>query len=186
MSLKYSCRKKSVTLFWVNVLHRNSWEYSSPERDKCVTTLVFVAYFPKAGLCDPQSICKHVYPSPYQLLNPWTDMKLGLYNHGNWARLNGVFHKYLPSVCVSMYIASFFVRQVLGKHVPVATNTLINRRILGPRHFLCGLCLMKAESVGLSVCPSLVATYQLDKDVLAVTMNCWCRFLCSPCRIKGK
>jgi hypothetical protein len=38
---------------------------------------------------------------------------------------------YLQSVCVSMCIPSTVVRQLLDEHVPAATNTRNNRRILG-------------------------------------------------------
>jgi hypothetical protein len=64
---------------------------------------------------------------------------------GTWAHPNGVLHKSLPSVCVSACvfllslqgkdlvkcILPFIARQRLGEHVPTATNTRNNRRIVG-------------------------------------------------------
>jgi hypothetical protein len=65
--------------------------------------------------------------------------------HGNWAYLNGVIHKSLPSIPVSVSVSLlpslrkgsvkciplFIARQRLGKHVPVSTTTLNNRRTVG-------------------------------------------------------
>jgi hypothetical protein len=64
--------------------------------------------------------------------------------HGTWLHLNDVHHKSLPLVCVSVcvsllslkgngsvkYFPPFGARQRLGKHVPAATNTRWNRRII--------------------------------------------------------
>jgi hypothetical protein len=45
-----------------------------------------------------------VYPS-YQLLNGWTNLYETWYvYHGTWVHLNGVLHKSLPSVCVSICV----------------------------------------------------------------------------------
>jgi hypothetical protein len=44
-------------------------------------------------------------------------------HHGTWAHFNGVLHKSLSSVCVSVCVSTRIVsRQRLGKHIPVATN----------------------------------------------------------------
>jgi hypothetical protein len=92
-------------------------------------------------------ICK---PPPHQLLNAWTNLfetryvRVGIY-HGTWAHLNGILHKSLPSVCVSVYVSLLLLQgngsvkcirligamQRLGKHIPEATNTYNNRRIIG-------------------------------------------------------
>jgi hypothetical protein len=54
------------------------------------------------------------------------------------------------------------------------------------RRFLYGPCRMKGESMGLFVCPLIVAKQRLGKDFPAATKNCCgSRFLCGPCRIKG-
>jgi hypothetical protein len=65
--------------------------------------------------------------------------------HGNWAHPNGILHKSLPLVSVSLCvllllllgkglvkcIPPFVARQWLSKHVPTATNTRNNRRTVG-------------------------------------------------------
>jgi hypothetical protein len=87
------------------------------------------------------SVCLSV--RHYQLSNTWTNVSETWYVcHDTWARPNGVQHKSLPSVCVSVSLLSFLgkgsvnciffvTRQRLGKHVPAATNTRYNRRIVG-------------------------------------------------------
>jgi hypothetical protein len=77
-------------------------------------------------------LCVSANP-PYRLLNDWTSLyETWCVYHGTWAHLNGVLHKSLPSVCVSVCISlpslqgkgsvkcipSFIVRQQLGKHIP--------------------------------------------------------------------
>jgi hypothetical protein len=53
--------------------------------------------------------------------------------------------------------------------------------------FLCALCHIKGESVGLSLYPPVVDRQWLGKPVHIAIMNCWrCHFLCSLCHIKGK
>jgi hypothetical protein len=66
-------------------------------------------------------------------LNAWTNLYETWYAyHGTWAHLNGVLHKSLPSVCVSVCVFPLIVaRQRLCKHVPATTNTRNNRRIIG-------------------------------------------------------
>jgi hypothetical protein len=107
----------------------------------------FLAYSPKVGLYDLHPVCVSVYP-PYKLLNAWTNLyeiwNVRLY-HDTWAHLSGVLHKSLPSVCVSVCVSLLLLqgsgsvkcippydaRKRLGKHVPAATNTRNNRRIVG-------------------------------------------------------
>jgi hypothetical protein len=93
------------------------------------------------------SVCLWIPPSH---INFWMPehifMKLGVYIYNvAWAHLNGILHKSLPSVrvsvCVSIlsllgkgpvkYVPPFIARQRLGKHVPARTNTCNNRRSLG-------------------------------------------------------
>jgi hypothetical protein len=90
------------------------------------------------------SVCLLIFP--YYILNAWTNLYRTWYAYqGTWAHLNGVLHKSLPSVCVSVCVSllsllrktwikcilPFIARQRLGKHVPAATNTHNNRRIYG-------------------------------------------------------
>jgi hypothetical protein len=66
-------------------------------------------------------------------LNAWTNLYETWYVYcGIWAHLNGILHKSLPSVCVFVCIfPPIILTQWLGEHVPVATNTCNNRRIVG-------------------------------------------------------
>jgi hypothetical protein len=78
-------------------------------------------------------------------LNAWTNFYETWYvYHGNWAHLNSVFHKFFPSVCVSVCdsllslqgirsvkcVPLFGARQRLGRHVPPAKNRRNNRKIV--------------------------------------------------------
>jgi hypothetical protein len=137
----------------------------------------------------PSSLCVRV--SRYQLLNSWTNL------YETWyvfmaPTLNGVLHKSLPSVCVSVCVSLLSLldnrsikciphnvaRQQFRKYVPVATNTGNNRRIPGSVIFYVVLVLWK-ESVW--VCLSL-CSYQLGKYFPGATKNYWRRrFLCGPC-----
>jgi hypothetical protein len=55
------------------------------------------------------------------------------------------------------------------------------------RHFLCGPCRIKGESVGLSVYPHIVTSQWIGKHTPVAMKNYWTRrFLCGPCRIKGE
>jgi hypothetical protein len=108
----------------------------------------FLAYFPKVRLCDLHPVCVSVCPP----INFWMPesvfIKFIIYiyiYYGNWVHLNGVLHKSLRSVCVSVCISllslhrirlgkvyhSFVTSQRLGKHVPPATNARKNRKIVG-------------------------------------------------------
>jgi hypothetical protein len=74
-------------------------------------------------------------------VDPVHALRIFLLYHGNWPNLNGVLHKSLPSVCVSLpllqgngsvkYSPQSGSRQRLGKHIPATTNTHSNRRIVG-------------------------------------------------------
>jgi hypothetical protein len=75
---------------------------------------------------------------------------------GTWVHLNGVLHKSLPSVCVSVCVSyllllnkgsvkgivAFLARQRFGKHIPAATNTHYNRRIVGRVWLWVCLCIL--------------------------------------------
>jgi hypothetical protein len=54
---------------------------------------------------------------------------------GTWAHLNGVRHKYLPSICVSIYVSPIVAMQRLGENVTAAKNT---HATIGELFFLCG------------------------------------------------
>jgi hypothetical protein len=77
-------------------------------------------------------------------LNAWTNLyETRHVYHATWARLNGVLHKSLPSVCVSVFVSPitllgnntvktspFFAKQRLGKNVTASTNTRNSNRIV--------------------------------------------------------
>jgi hypothetical protein len=85
----------------------------------------------KIGLWNHLAICVSVY-HPYQIVNAWTNLTdTRLVYRGAWAHLNGKPHKSLPSVCVPVFVFPIVARQRLGKHVPAATNSRNNRRIVG-------------------------------------------------------
>jgi hypothetical protein len=104
---------------------------------------LFLAYFPKVGLCDLHPVCVSVYPH-YQLLNAWTNLYETWYvYHANWAHLTVYFRNpSRQSVCTCIpatvarqrsvkCIPPFGARQRLGKHVQAAKNTRNIRRIIG-------------------------------------------------------
>jgi hypothetical protein len=95
------------------------------------------------------------------LLSTFEHLNQSLWNvvyHANGVHLNGVLHKSLPSVCVSLCVTllslqgngsvkcltPFGARQRLGKHVPAATNTRNNRGTIGGVIF----CAVRALSKG--------------------------------------
>jgi hypothetical protein len=105
--------------------------------------------------------------------------------HGTWAHLNGVLHKSLPSVCVSVFVSPL---SLLGNG---SLNTFPLQQIhqtkknCWRRRFRCGPCRIKGEYVGLSVYPRIGAKPWLRKHVPAATKNSWGRrFLCRPCHTK--
>jgi hypothetical protein len=73
-------------------------------------------------------------------------IKLGMYlfYHHTWTHLNGVLHKSLPLVCVSVCVSfpsllgkdsikcnsHFIVKQRFGKHVTAATNNVTIEELL--------------------------------------------------------
>jgi hypothetical protein len=121
---------------WVVRVSEQFYEFS-------IIASFLLAYFPKVNLWDLHPVCVPVYPPPpNQLLNAWTNLYETFYvYHGNLVHLDGVLHKSLPSVCVSVcatllslqsngsvkYIPHLGSRQRIGKQVPKAMNTRINR-----------------------------------------------------------
>jgi hypothetical protein len=94
----------------------------------------------------PSYACACESPPPPSTLNAWTSLYETWYAyHGNWAHLNGVLHKSLPSVCVSSCLSilslqgngsvncipHFIAKQRLDKHVSTQKNTGNIRRTLG-------------------------------------------------------
>jgi hypothetical protein len=74
-----------------------------------------------------RSPCVSVYTPP-SLLNFWMPepvfMKLGIYvYHCTWAYLNGVLHKCLSSVCLSLSVSPIDARKRLSNDVTAAKNT---------------------------------------------------------------
>jgi hypothetical protein len=66
----------------------------------------------------------YLWSIPYQLLNVCTNLYETWYVcRGTWAHLNGVLHKSLWSVCVSLCVPPIVARQRLGKNVTAATTT---------------------------------------------------------------
>jgi hypothetical protein len=145
----------------------------------------------------PSCLC--VCVSPYQLLNAWTYLPETWYvYYGNWSHLNGVLHKSLPSICmyacVSLMslqgngsvncISPFGAKQRLGKHVPTATNTRNDKRIVR-RFIFYTVRVLTKESLWVFLCIPLSS---LGKDsVKKFPKNFWRRrLLCVPYRIKGK
>jgi hypothetical protein len=119
--------------------------------------------------------------SPLQLLNAWTNLYETWYVcHGTWTHLNGV-----PpiSLCVCLCIpllllltngsVNTFLRQLIQKQ---QKNSLTVR-------FLCSPCLIKGESVSLSVYPPIVDRQRLDKHVPAATKNYYQRLFYAVCVI---
>jgi hypothetical protein len=129
-------------------------------------------------------VCLWIFPC--SLLDAWT----GLYEtwyvcHGSWAHLNCVLHRSLSSVHVSECVSQRIVaRQLLGRHVPVATNTCNNRRIVGIVFYT--VRLVSKDSLWVCLCVPLSLPWLL-KHVPAAKKNYWRRrFLCCPYGIKGK
>jgi hypothetical protein len=117
-------------------------------------------------------------------LNAWTNLyELRYVYHGTWAHLNGVLHKYLPSVCV-LYV--YVARQRLGKKVIAATNTQAIEALLDASFSMRSMSYERRVYESVCVWP-IVATKRLSKHVPAATKNSLRRrFLYGPCRIKGK
>jgi hypothetical protein len=103
------------------------------------------------------SYCLYLWIRPYSFLNAWTNLYETSYiYHGTWGYFNSTLHKPLPSVCMSVCVSLLLL---LGNG---SENTFPSNRIhttieeLWMCHFLCGLCLIKGDSVGLSVYPLLL------------------------------
>jgi hypothetical protein len=60
-------------------------------------------------------VCLSLYP-PYQILNAWTNLYETWYvYHGTWAHFNGVLHKSLQSVCVSICVSPYRCHVTAGQ-----------------------------------------------------------------------
>jgi hypothetical protein len=94
------------------VIHRDNFTFFSPLSQKRL-------------MLSPCCLC--IPPSTFEYVNQ--SMKIGM--HCNWAHLNSVHHKSLPSECVSMCIPFSGARQRLYKHVQATTNTCNSKRIFG-------------------------------------------------------
>jgi hypothetical protein len=76
--------------------------------------------YKKESLCGLCFVCLN---SPCQLINAWTNLnEIWCIYHGTWVYLNGVFHKSLISVCVSVLL--FLL--LLGN---ASVNTIPRQRI---------------------------------------------------------
>lgn len=137
---------------------------------RCCTS-TFLDYFPKAGLCDLHFLSVCICNPCIKFLYAWTAL-YETYNvyHGKWTHLNGILHKFLPSVCVSLCvfllllhgngsIKCFFpfgTRQYLLKYIPTATNTHNSGRLVGYVIFSVVFFFVKGESVYVSVHPPAI------------------------------
>jgi hypothetical protein len=55
-----------------------------------------------------RSPCRLFVCPPYKRLNGWTNLYETWYvYHGTWAHLNGILHKSIPSVCVSLCVSPY-------------------------------------------------------------------------------
>jgi hypothetical protein len=54
-----------------------------------------------------------MYP-PYQLFNAWTNLYV---YHDTWTHLNGVFNKFLPSICESTLLGDGSVQMLPRKQI---------------------------------------------------------------------
>jgi hypothetical protein len=119
---------------------------------------------------------------PYQLLNASTNLyETWHVYHGTWAHFNGVLHKSLPSVCVSIPLS------LLGNG---SVNTFPRQRIhateLLDASFPMRSVSIEGESVRLCI-PLLLLANRSVNTFPPQKKNCWRRgFLCGPCHIKGK
>jgi hypothetical protein len=113
-------------------------------------------------VCLSVSLCSGVPPS-FLLSNAWTNLYETRYvYHGTWAHPNGVLHKSLPSVCVSVYPPINFwmpepICMKLGMY-NMAPELIQTAYIINPSH----------QSVCLCVCASpIVARQRLSKMCLS-------------------
>jgi hypothetical protein len=127
------------------------WANAAPSKEtSLIPTLDFPPFWPtslilknKSGLMRPPC-CLCVCESPHTNFWMSDQIFMKLVYHVTWARLNGVLHKSLPSVCVSVCVSlllllgeswvkcmpPFIARQRHGKHVTAAKNTCNNTHIM--------------------------------------------------------
>jgi hypothetical protein len=73
--------------------------------------------------------------------------------HGTWAHLNGVLHKYLQTLCVSICIPLTLLGNGSVNTFPRQRIHINNGMNCWTWHFICGPCLIKCEYIGLSLYP---------------------------------
>jgi hypothetical protein len=70
------------------------------------------------------SVCLWIpFPSTSECLNQSVWNLVCTVHHGAWGHLNGVLHKFLPSVCVSVCLSFTVARKRLGENVTAVMNT---------------------------------------------------------------
>jgi hypothetical protein len=103
-----------------------------------------------------QTVCLYVYPS---------------YRCKTTVRLSGFLHSLLGNGPINTFLQKRIqatVKELLDPSFSIRSVSY-RRRVVGFVH------------------PPVVARYQLGKDVSGATKNCWRRrFICVPCRMKGK
>jgi hypothetical protein len=90
-------------------------------------------------------------------LNAWTNLYETWYvYYGTWAHLNGILHKSLSSVSVSVCVSPLSLLH--NGSVNTFPRQLIHetRKNFWTRRFLCGPCCIKGESVDLYMHPLIV------------------------------
>jgi hypothetical protein len=126
-----------------------------------------------------------VYPplSAFQCLSQY--LRNFIY-HGTWAHLSALFHKSLPSVCVSVCVSPPIVnRQRLGKQVPAAKNRRNNTKII-ERVIYYAVRVIWRESQWVCLCTLPIVARQFINKHVPTAKNCWRCLICGPCRIRGE
>jgi hypothetical protein len=117
----------------------------------------FLAYFSMLSVC----LCLRIPLTHFWTLEP-IFMKLCYVYHVIWANLNGVLHKSLSSISVSVCVSPRIVaRQWLGRHVPVVTNTSKNGKLLGASFSVQYVSYQRIVSA--SVCESSYCCYSMAR-----------------------
>jgi hypothetical protein len=123
----------------------------------------------------PSCLCICVFPLSTNFDEIWYVC------HDNWGHLKGVLHKSLSSVyvCICIPLIDGFVNKFCGNQYKQQYTSCRTR------HFLCGPCLIKGESVGVCIPLSLLVS-AISRIFLCNKELPRLRFLCGPCRMKGK
>jgi hypothetical protein len=98
-------------LLYIERVYSYNQEISRPLRKLWKTRLsAFLAFFPyfekvKVGLREHLAVLLFMYPS-HQILNALTNRyETSRIYHGTWANLNGILHKSLPWICLSVCVS---------------------------------------------------------------------------------